>query len=479
MKKKIRGWLFGTQAIFLAAFSLCYMLLYFIFFPLYYNWIRDKQISDAYLDIQDLDLGNMQEDDFSAFAIYENDNFSFSIADEDMNPIYTTKKPPEFYVNKNIETKLSSFSRTPEIIRRNSKLKETTKLRGIITQKDIDYYVVIRDNPVHDNGGEITSQFLSGIISIMLVFGLIATWRISRHFSRPIESLVQVAEKISAGDFNTYANEDAAFEEANQLAKSLNQISAQLQESLGQIEGNRKQFIQQNVQQERRDKLQKDFIANISHELKTPLAVISSQTEMIAYAGEDDREYYLTSIQEEIAKITNMVSGLLNMSTIDRQMDNMMQKTLNMKDVLGYIVMKYEGLIKKKMLHLDVFLEDGCFVCGDQEYIEQAVNNYMMNAFEHANMGGHIRLTLKKQKSDIRVSVYNSGQPIPQKQMEQIWNGFFTTKKKNADAFSHVGLGLYIVQSVITMQNGKCGVENLPEGVEFWFTLPEKTQEQD
>jgi signal transduction histidine kinase len=58
--------------------------------------------------------------------------------------------------------------------------------------------------------------------------------------------------------------------------------------------------------------------------------------------------------------------------------------------------------------------------------------------------------------------------------VEQIWNGFFTTKKKNADAFSHAGLGLYIVQSVITMQNGECGVENLPEGVEFWFTLPQK-----
>ncbi len=129
------------------------------------------------------------------------------------------------------------------------------------------------------------------------------------------------------------------------------------------------------------------------------------------------------------------------------------------------------------MLHMDVFLEEGCLVCGDREYIEQAVNNYMMNAFEHTEMGGHIRLTLKKQKSDIRVGVYNSGQPIPQKELDQIWNGFFTTKKKEADAFSHVGLGLYIVQSVITMQNGECGVDNLPDGVEFWFTLPEKAQE--
>ena len=306
------------------------------------------------------------------------------------------------------------------------------------------------------------------------MLGFLSIWRISKHFSRPIERLAFVAEKISSKDFSVHADENAEYEETVRLAKSLNLISEQFQQNLGQIEGNRKQFIQQNVQQERRDKLQKDFIANISHELKTPLAVISSQTEMIAYAGEDDREYYLSSIQEEIAKITNMVSGLLNMSTFDRQMENMIEKTLDMKEILEYIIMKYDGLIQKKMLHLDVFLEDQCLILGDREYIEQAVNNYMMNAFEHTEMGGHIRVTLRKQKTDIRVGVYNSGQPIPAKNLEQIWNGFFTTKKKNADAFSHAGLGLYIVQSVITMQNGECGVENLPEGVEFWFTLPQK-----
>ncbi len=474
MRKKIRGWLFLSQGIYLVMLSCGYLLLYFFFFPIYYNWIKDKQIANAYLDIQDLDLGNLDENDFSSFAIYENEGLTFSIANQDMVPVYTSKKPSEFYVNRNIATKLDAFSKTPDIIHRSTKLQEATKLRGIITQKGISYYIVIKDASLRDSGGNITAQFLLGTIGVLLLLSFFSIWRISKHFSRPIERLAFVAEKISSKDFSVHADENAEYEETVRLAKSLNLISEQFQQNLGQIEGNRKQFIQQNVQQERRDKLQKDFIANISHELKTPLAVISSQTEMIAYAGEDDREYYLSSIQEEIAKITNMVSGLLNMSTFDRQMENMIEKTLDMKEILEYIIMKYDGLIQKKMLHLDVFLEDQCLILGDREYIEQAVNNYMMNAFEHTEMGGHIRVTLRKQKTDIRVGVYNSGQPIPDKNVEQIWNGFFTTKKKNADAFSHAGLGLYIVQSVITMQNGECGVENLPEGVEFWFTLPQK-----
>lgn len=134
--------------------------------------------------------------------------------------------------------------------------------------------------------------------------------------------------------------------------------------------------------------------------------------------------------------------------------------------------MKYEGLVKKKHLHMETFLEEDCFVYGDQEYIEQAVNNYMMNAMEHIELGGKLRVTLKKQKGDIRVGVYNTGRQIPQEDMQRIWSGFYTTKDKNAKAFSNVGLGLYIVQNVVTMQNGECGVKNLPEGVEFWFTLP-------
>ena len=116
------------------------------------------------LDIQDLDLGNLDENDFSSFAIYENEGLTFSIANQDMVPVYTSKKPSEFYVNRNIATKLDAFSKTPDIIHRSTKLQEATKLRGIITQKGISYYIVIKDASLRDSGGNITAQFLLGTI---------------------------------------------------------------------------------------------------------------------------------------------------------------------------------------------------------------------------------------------------------------------------------------------------------------------------
>lgn len=477
MKNKISVRLFLIQWIFLLLVAGCCALCYKVFFPLYYNWIRDKQINEAYLDIGDLDLANLEEKDYSVFAGYEDENLSFTISDENMNPIYTTRDNPEYYVYKNIEMKMDLFSENPKIIQRDSKLKETTKMRGIITQNDINYYIVIKDVISGIGTTPISEQFLAIMVAAMLILTGVSIFRISRYLSRPLEHLALVADRMAEGNFEEQAKEEGEFQEVSQIAQSINRMAVQLQQSRGQIDENRNQQLRQNVRQERVDKLRKDFIANVSHELKTPLAVISSQAEMIEYVGEEDRKCYLASIQEEVVKMSEMVRSLLDISVMEHNMESMLQKKLDMKDVMEYILMKYDGLMKKKKLHMTSFLEEDCLVYGDREYIEQAVNNYMMNALEHAELGGSIRVTLRKQKTDIRIGVYNTGKQVPMEEMEHIWNGFYTKKHKEVDAFSHAGLGLYIVQSVVTMHNGKYGVENLPEGVEFWFTLPQAAEE--
>lgn len=476
MKRKISVWIFMTYWILAFMIVGCCTLCYKFFFPLYYDMTKDKQIREAYLDIEDLDLANLGEEDFSVFAEYEEENLSFTIADEELNPVYTTRgNNIKYLIYRNVEMKKDLFSKTPGVIKRNSKLKETTKLRGIITQNKINYYVVIKDTIQKLGTGKASEQFLIVVAVSMFLLGSLIIWKFSKNLSEPMEGLADVAEKIAGGDFTRRVVGKDKYEEAVRLTESINSMAGQLERNEEQIEENRRQQLRQNMYQERIEKVRKDFMANISHELKTPLAVISSQSEMLGFADEEKKQYYLSSIQEEVQKVTSMVSRLLDISAMEHNMEEMMQKTLDMKEVMQYILMKYEGLVKKKHLHMETFLEDECFVYGDQEYIEQAVNNYMMNAIEHMNIGGSLRVTLKKQKNSIRVGVYNTGRQIPKEDMEKIWSGFYTTKQKNADAYSHVGLGLYIVQNVVTMQNGKCGVKNLPEGVEFWFTLPRIT----
>lgn len=444
-----------------------------IFIPAYYEHLEERKILQAYSDIEELDLAALGEKDYALLLNYENENLNFFIADEDLNPIYSTSDSKNA-IHYNIVTKLDKFSYHPEVVSNNGKLVESVKLRGIITQADRDYYVAIKDFTAGEHSITIVEKFYIWMFLLMMIPVSILMMFWLKHFLKPVDRLVWITAQIAEGNYEEKAREDGTCVEWNQLSKSINQISEQLLSQMEQMEEGRRQLLKQNVRQERLEKLRKDVVANISHELKTPLAVISNQVEMLEYT-EEDREDYIASIQEEIAKMSDMVSRILDGSVLEHQMENMVQKKLDMKEVVEYIVMKYEGLAKKKKLHMETFLSEDCYVYGDREYIEQAINNYMMNALEHTDFDGIIRITLKKQEESIRVGVYNEGKQIPKEELEHIWGSYYrnrTEPKYERNGFSHAGLGLYIVQNAVTMHGGGYGVENVSSGVEFWFTLP-------
>lgn len=477
MKKKLSLDIFLVQCLFLVIVTGISVLLYMIFMPIYYERVKDQQIIQAYHDIGELDLSDLEEKDYALFANYESENLSFYIADENMKPVYATvvNESEEHAIQRYIVRKLESFSREPEIIRNTGKLLETARYRGIMTQANKDYYIVIKDIAAGRKSITMAEKFYMILFLILMVPGSILMAFLWKHRLKSFQDLVLVAEQAADGNFSEKAQEKGRYEEANQLAVCINRMSCQLQEQTEQIEENKKHMLHHNVQHDQREKRRKELIANISHELKTPLAVIASQAEMLGYVKED-QEYYVSSIQEEVAKMSDMVSRLLDNSIMEHQMENMIQKRFDMKEVMDYIIIKYEGMVKKKRIHMETFLSENCYVEGDREYIEQIVNNYMTNALEHTDIGGNIRMTLKRQGKSIRVGVYNEGRQIPKEDMDHIWSGFYRNRKEpryEENGFSHAGLGLYIAQSVVTMHNGNYGVENLSSGVEFWFTLPE------
>ncbi len=474
MKKRINIKFFLMQWLFLVIMTVLGAICYEILFPFYYEYLKNEQVQDAYLDIEELDLAVL--DDYSVFNGYEEKGLTFTIADEDMNPVYTTRGDSEYIVYRNIEMKRSTFSKDVQVITRNSSQKEITKLRAILTQGGIDYYIVIKDDIYGNTRGKLSEQFLIAIFTIIFGIGSLGMMFFSRRLIHPIVQLISVTEKVAERDFSWKAEVNSEYAEINELARNINLISERFQHSIGQVDESRDCQLRQNVRQERMAKRQKDFIANVSHELKTPLAVISSQVEMMAYIGEEERKAYLASIQEEVEKMSGLVSGLLNTTVMEHHMENVLLKTLNMKEIMEYIMLKYDGLAKKKRLHMEAFLGDDYIIYGDREYMEQAVNNYMMNAMEHVQIGGSIRVTLRKEQKMVRIGVYNSGRQIPEKELQRIWTGFYSKNQKESAEGSHAGLGLYIVQSVVAMHNGKYGVENLSAGVEFWFTIPEADQ---
>ncbi len=477
MLKKISIRMVLIQWIFLAIVMGGSMLLYSIFLPSYYNHLKKNQILEAYSDIKELDLTNLVEEDYTMFTGYEKENLNFTIADAKMNAIYTSRSDEVSTIYKNIEMRIDVFDKNPTVIERNSKLVESARILGIITQNNKDYYVCIKDRAANFFFSmDLTIKFLGYMFMLTVLTGSLIMIFLSRRLAKPIEHVAAVADKIARRDFEEKAEEDGEYHEVNNLAKSINSMSSQLQQYIGQMEEGKKQLLNQNIRQERMEKARKDFIAKMSHELKTPLTVISSQAEMLEYIdSKEDRQYYLDSIQEEINTMAEMVSGLLDATIMEHRMENIIEKVFDLRKTIKYLVMKYDSLFIKKKIKVEIDYDSDCYICGDSEYIEQAVNNFIMNAFEHAEIGGRIAITLQSCNGNIRLGVFNEGKQIPSDEMEKIWNEFYM---KNAQAnnleanLAHAGLGLYIVKSIITMHGGKFGVENLADGVEFWFTLP-------
>ena len=200
-------------------------------------------------------------------------------------------------------------------------------------------------------------------------------------------------------------------------------------------------------------------MANISHELKTPLAVVSSQVEMLEIAGDKiDRSYYYSSIHEELDKMSRMVGELLDFSMLDNQMSSMEMSRVNVSEVREYVLLRYDAMFRKNEIKVEQEIEKNCFAYGNRMYLERAVN--------------------KKEKKQIRMEVYNDGEQIKEEQMEHIWDSFYTTSQKKKPVTSenevrNIGLGLFVVRKIVDKHKGSCGAKNMENGVMFWLQLPE------
>ena len=217
-------------------------------------------------------------------------------------------------------------------------------------------------------------------------------------------------------------------------------------------------------------------MANVSHELKTPIAVVSSQIEMLELMGDKiDRAYYFSSIHEELDKMSKMVGELLDFSMLDNALNTMEISSADVSEMIEYLLLRYEGLFKQKGIRIEQKISPNAVVRGNQMYLERAVNNYLMNAMQHTGQGKKICVTVQKEKKYVTVNVFNEGEQIAENQLEHIWESFYTLarKKKGGDTQKmNAGLGLYMVKKIMEYHKGKCGVENQANGVNFWLQIP-------
>ena len=407
-----------------AAFVLTISLYAVGCYPLYTGQ-KARIMKRLYREVQEMDLNDLDDDDLETLNEFQKEKFEVMIVNEKLDQIYTSKNAvPKDYINKHFGTKLDKYTENAPVTRRNLELRQVLLLRGKVIQGDQIFYVYVKKD-VQSGLDIIQGTVIYFSIALMLI---VAGWYLCMK------------------------------KEEKNRKKQSRQSDYQLLES------------------------QREFVANISHELKTPLAVVSSQVEMLEIAEDKiDRPYYYASIREELDKMSKMVGELLDFSMLDNQLSVMKRSRVNVSELLEYLMLRYDALFQKNEIKVEQKIVKNGYVYGNRMYLERAVNNYLMNAFQHTQQGKGITVTLKRERQFLRLEVYNDGETIPEERMDHIWDSFYTSsrkKKPSAQDVGNIGLGLFVVRKIVENHEGSCGVENKECGVTFWMELPEMKEAQ-
>ncbi|HEY8436120.1 MAG TPA: HAMP domain-containing sensor histidine kinase, partial [Haloplasmataceae bacterium] len=310
------------------------------------------------------------------------------------------------------------------------------------------------------------------IAVLVLVIGIIGSYIFARRFSRPIQKIQDVARNVALLNFEARADENLSTSELRDLSVSINAMSNKLKSLISDLQASNEKLQADVDYQKRLDRMRREFVANVSHELKTPLHLILMYSENLKNNIENiDKDYYCDTIIEETKRLNDMVKSLLDLSAIENGLTKMYMEELDLSDFAECTVSKMTVLFEG--LSTNVGIEKGISVVGDGKYLEQAMKNFIVNAVSHTPVGGSISVELKQWDGKAVFSVFNEGSPIAEADIPQIWESFYKTDKARVRTDeNHSGLGLYVVKTIIEAHGGEYGVRNAENGVEFWFSLP-------
>ena len=313
------------------------------------------------------------------------------------------------------------------------------------------YYIDTRDilNDIQNELIESKSMLYLG----MTVLAFFVSYILSEMLTRPIKNMMEVTTKISNNDFS-YKLPIKSSDEITVLSENINMMSDKLNQTIVNLNEEIK-----NVKY--LEGVRKEFIANFTHEIKTPIAIINGYIELIGnIKDEKKREEYLEAINKETERITKLVTSMLELTQLEAGRKELNISEVSMEELLLEIIDSYLPLIKKKNIHLHLDIDDDVFE-GDLNEIEKVIRNLLTNAIIHTIDNGFIHIEFK----DKCFSIENEGNAIEEKDMKQI---FETYVSKSRDG---TGLGLAICKAILELHHFKYGVENTETGVKFYFEV--------
>ena len=316
----------------------------------------------------------------------------------------------------------------------------------------------------------VSNRFLLFIGVMVLVLSIIALCFFTKKLTNPIMELADISNKMAALDFETKYTSGGQ-NEIGLLGENFNRMSEKLERTISELKTANNHLQKDIEQKEKLEKMRNEFLGNVSHELKTPIALIQGYAEGLKEEVNEDaesREYYCDVIIDEAQKMNHMVRNLLTLNQMEFGTEEIEFTRVNLTEVISNVLQSMEIVAQQKNAKIIFNDQIDIYVWADEYKVEQVVRNYISNAFNHLDGDNIIEVRMISLDGKVRVSVFNTGKSISEEDILRIWDKFYKVDKAHTREYGGNGLGLSIVKAIMESFRQQYGVNNYENGVEFW-----------
>ncbi len=432
------------------------------FLGTYYKWVKTNEIKKVVNKIED----EYKEDDFldKLDQLTFNTGMCIEIADATTHLTYSTDSMDrgcligprmDFYKNDFINSNTSS----KQYELKNPRFDNKTLIYA--TKLDNNTYAFINTSleAVDSTANILTSQLLY-VTGLVLILSFVIAFFLSKKISKPIEKINNSAKKLADGDYDIIFTIDEDIDELNELTSTLNYARDELSKT---------------------NELRKDLMANVSHDLKTPLTMIKAYAEMVrdlTYKDKNKREKNLNVIIEETDRLNNLVNDILDLSVIESNSLKLNEEEFNLTILIKNILKRYEIFKEKEKYEFIFNYDNEINIYADEHKIEQVIYNLINNAINYTGDDKKIYINQIENNKEIKIEIKDTGIGIDKKDIPFIWDKYYKSDKKHKRNAIGTGLGLSIVKNILKLHNYKYGVKSEKnKGTTFYFIINKKENE--
>lgn len=488
--KSIRIKLFTSLCIVIVLTILFLVIINNLVLETFYIYNKKEVVKDLFEQIYEKYNNSVSEEEIEEFVKYESskNNLDILINNQKRNIIITNDK-----------TRIDSMERLKTIVEfnENGKWGETLyNAKNVIikTAKDSfsnrnyivlmaklddesDLYIRTPISAIKESL-KISNNILIMVGAISVIISGVIASIVSRRFSDPILELNNIAKQMSKLDFSKKYTPSESDDEIDELGKSINMMSDKLEETINELRKNNDELERDIKQKSKIDEMRTQFISDVSHELKTPIALIQGYAEgLVEDVNDDDesRKFYAEVILDEADKMDKLVKQLLELMKLEYGKREFNNTKFDIVSLIKEVLRKCDVMIKEQNINTILKNETPIYVYADDFYIEQVVTNYITNAIkysEEVNGKREIRIEVIEELNDmVRISVFNTGKNFSEEEMKKIWGRFYKLDASRNRENGGTGIGLSLVKAIMSNYNNKFGVQNRADGVEFYFEL--------